>query len=270
MSFYTSLNGLKNAQTDLGVIAHNIANAETSGFKKSRTQFGDIVVGSALTNPRMTVGIGATVEAIVQDFALGPIEQTGSALDVAIAGDGFFSTRSALSGNTLFTRNGAFELDDAGFIHDGSGNRLQVFPTDAAGAVTSTTPADAQVPLANAAGSPFAGVAVSENGNITATFADGSAQVVGKVALASFIVPTGLRQVGSSNWQATGISGAAAYGEPGSGLYGNLFSGAIERSNVDIAEELVGLITAQRNFQANAKAIDTATQISQTIINLRT
>jgi flagellar hook protein FlgE len=145
-----------------------------------------------------------------------------------------------------------------------------VFPTDATGAITSTTPANALVPLVNAAGSEFAGVSVGENGNVTASYADGSTAVVGKIALANFVAPTGLRQVGSSNWQATGISGAAAYGEPATGRYGGLFSGAIERSNVDIAEELVGLITAQRNFQANAKAIDTASQISQTIINLRT
>jgi len=270
MSFYTSLSGLRNAQTDLGVISHNIANSETSGFKKSSTNFGDIVVGSAFTNPKLITGIGSSVESITQDFALGPIEQTGGALDIAIGGDGFFTTREAVSGNTLYTRNGAFEIDDAGYIHDGSDNRLQVFPTDAAGAVTSTTPTDVQVPLLNGAGSQFAGIAVAENGNVSASYADGSITVVGKVALASFIAPTGLRQVGSANWQSTGISGAATYGEPTSGLYGGLFAGSIERSNVDIAEELVGLITAQRAFQANAKAIDTASQISQTIINLRT
>ena len=270
MSFYTSLSGLRNAQTDLGVISHNIANSETSGFKKSSTKFGDIVVGSAFTNPKLITGIGSSVESITQDFALGPIEQTGGALDIAIGGDGFFTTREAVSGNTLYTRNGAFEIDDAGYIHDGSDNRLQVFPTDAAGAVTSTTPTDVQVPLLNGAGSQFAGIAVAENGNVSASYADGSITVVGKVALASFIAPTGLRQVGSANWQSTGISGAATYGEPTSGLYGGLFAGSIERSNVDIAEELVGLITAQRAFQANAKAIDTASQISQTIINLRT
>jgi len=270
MSFYTSLSGLRNAQTDLGVISHNIANSETTGFKKSHTNFGDIVVGSAFTNPKLVTGIGATVESITQDFALGPIEQTGAALDIAIGGDGFFTTREAVSGNTLYTRNGAFEIDDGGFVNDGSGNRLQVFPTDAAGVVSSMTPVDALVPLVNGAGSAFAGISVGKNGNVTASYADGSAAVVGKIALASFVSPTGLRQVGSANWQATGISGAPAYGEPSTGLYGALSSGAIERSNVDIAEELVGLITAQRAFQANAKAIDTASQISQTIINLRT
>jgi len=270
MSFYTSLNGLKNAQTDLGVIAHNIANVETNGFKKSRTDFADVVAGSAQTDPRKIQGIGATLESITQNFGLGPIEQTGSALDIALTGDGFFAMRSAESGKTLYTRNGAFGIDGAGYINDGSNNRLQVFPTDAAGTITSTTPVDAQIPATNAAGAEFAGVTVGSDGRVSASYADGSVEVIGSVALASFIAPTGLKQIGSSNWEATGISGAAAYGSPGSGQYGSLLSGALERSNVDIAEELVGLITAQRNFQANAKAIDTASQIAQTVINLRT
>ncbi|MEO0063552.1 MAG: hypothetical protein RLZZ08_2112 [Pseudomonadota bacterium] len=270
MSFYTSLNGMKNAQTDLGVIAHNIANVDTNGFKKSTTQFADIVVGSAQVNPRMVQGIGARLESITQNFALGPVEQTGSALDMAITGDGFFATRSTESGRTLYTRNGAFSRDELGYVQDGSNNRLQVMPTDSAGVITSTTPVDALVPAANAAGSSFAGLTVGSDGRVTASYADGSFDVIGTVALAAFNSPTGLKQVGSSNWEATSISGAALFGQAGSGQYGQIQSGALERSNVDIAEELVGLITAQRAFQANAKAIDTATQISQTVINLRT
>ena len=129
---------------------------------------------------------------------------------------------------------------------------------------------DAQVPPVNANGSEFAGVTVTATGIVQASYADGTVEPVGAVALASFISPTGLKKVGSANWEGTGLSGAATYGSPGTGAYGSLLSGALERSNVDIAEELVGLITAQRNFQANAKAIDTATQISQTVINLRT
>lgn len=270
MSFYTSLNGMKNAQTDLGVIAHNIANSETNGFKKSRTEFADVVAGSAYTNPRMTQGVGATVESIAQNFAIGPIEQTGSALDLAVNGDGFFTTRSSLTGQTLYTRNGSFGIDENGYITDGSQNRLQGFPVDATGTPTSTTPADLLIPAANAAGAEFAGVTIGNDGNVVASYADGTTEIVGKIALASFISPSGLKQVGSSNWQSTGLSGAASYGSPSEGRFGGLLSGALERSNVDIAEELVGLITAQRNFQANAKAIDTATQISQTVINLRT
>ncbi|HET9630150.1 MAG TPA: flagellar hook-basal body complex protein [Novosphingobium sp.] len=269
MSFYTSLNGLKNAQTSLNVISHNIANGETNGFKKSRVEFADIVAGSAYSNPKLIQGVGATVEAIQQNFALGPIEQTGSALDIAINGDGFFSTVNGTTGQTYYTRNGSFSLDGAGFIHDSSDNRLQIFASTGAGAFA-TTPSSAQIPATNAAGAEFAGVAVGTNGDVTASYADGTNTVIGKVALASFVAPSGLKQVGSSNWVATGLSGTASMGQPGNGQYGELLSGALERSNVDIAEELVGLITAQRDFQANAKAIDTASQISQTIINLRT
>lgn len=273
MSIYTSVNGLKNAQTQLGVVSHNIANVETTGFKKSSVQFADIVVGSAFSNPKLTLGIGATVETIEQNFSLGPFERTGSALDLAISGNGFFSTVSSPGGELKFTRNGSFKVDESGFIHDGSQNRLQVFPTDpATGTVTSSTPISAQIPAQNMATPPadFAGVTVGENGNVIASYANGTNMVIGKVALASFVSPSGLKQLGSSNWQLTGLSGTMTYGEPGGGAFGSLMSGTLERSNVDLSDELVGLITAQRNFQANAKAIDAATQISQTLLNLRT
>ena len=269
MSFYTSLNGLKNAQTDLGVISNNIANAETNGFKKSTIAFSDIVAGSAFTNPKLILGIGSTVEAINQNFAQGPVEQTGNALDLVVNGDGFFTTKSSVSGDTLYTRNGAFEIDQNGYLLRGNNNRLQAFPTDAAGTVTGNTLQSVQIPATNAAGAQYAGVTVGKNGVITASYADGTNTAVGMVALASFLSPGGLRQEGSSNWTATGLSGSATYGQPDAGFFGGLMSGALERSNVDLSEEMVGLITAQRNFQANAKAIDTATQISQTIINLR-
>jgi flagellar hook protein FlgE len=276
MSFYTSLSGLKNAQTQLSVIAHNIANAETGGFKKSRVDFGDIVAGSAYSNPKLIVGIGSTVQAINQNFAIGPVEQTGSALDVAISGDGFFQIVNGGTGETMYTRNGAFTTDEDGYIHDGSENRLQIFapPTPPATTIdpTTATPMDAQSPAFNTATPPakFAGLTIGEDGSLTASYADGSNTVLGRVALVNFLSPTGLRQVGSSNWTSTGISGDPEYGLPSEGNYGSLMSGALERSNVDLAEELVGLITAQRYFQANAKAIDTATQISQTVLNLRT
>ncbi len=270
MSFYTSLNGLKNAQTELSVISNNLANAETTGFKKSRINFADIVSGSASTNPKLVKGIGSTVLSIDQNFALGPVQQTGSALDLAINGEGFFTAVSPITGKTFYTRNGNFAMDGTGFVTDSSGNRLQVLPVDAAGTVTATTPGDVQAPLSNAAGSDFLAVTVKQDGSIIASYADGSTTSLGKIALASFVAPNGLLQVGSQDWQATGISGVATYNQPGAARFGTILSGSLEQSNVDIAEEMVGLITAQRYFQANAKAIDTATQLSQTIINLRT
>lgn len=271
MSFYTSLSGLKNAQTDLGVIANNIANAETTAFKKSKAEFSDLVAGGASTAPNQMRGIGAMLSGIKQDFGLGAIEQTGTSTDFSIIGDGFFATRNGESGRTLYTRDGAFGIDQAGYLQDGQNNRMQIFELDAAGAVINPAATiDAQIPATNAAGAELAGVTVDNDGRLNASYTDGTIETVGRLALASFIAPTGLRQTGSSSWEATGMSGAPDLGLPGAGQYGNILSGSLERSNVDLAEEMVGLISAQRNFQANAKAIDTASQLSQTIINLRT
>ncbi len=269
-SFYTSLNGLKNSQTDLSTIAHNIANAETTGFKKSNVEFADIVSSGSAANPRMTQGIGATVAGINQNFGLGAIEQTGRSLDIAIDGDGFFATRNTESGQVMFTRNGSFQMDGSGLVTDFAGKALQMFAVDAAGnAVGVPATVDAVIPTSNAGGADLASITIEKNGKINAAYSDGTTTTVGRVALATFIAPTGLRPVGSTNWEATGYSGSANYELPGNGRNGQLLAGSLEKSNVDLAEEMVGLITAQRNFQANAKAIDTATQFSQTIINLR-
>lgn len=269
MSFFTSLSGLKNAEIDLRVISHNIANSETVGFKKSSAQFADLVASGSATDPRRTAGIGATVSAITQDFALGPLEQTGRSLDIAIDGDGFFALANPISGDLSFTRNGNFRLLATGALQDAQGNTLQAFPVDAAGMPTSTTPGDVIVPLTNGAGSALANVTIDNRGVINAAYADGTATPVGQVALATFAAPNGLRAIGQTKWQASGESGAPQFGSPGIGNYGEMISGALERSNVDLAEEMVALLTAQRNFQANARAIDTATTISQTVINLQ-
>ena len=271
MTFYTSLSGLKNAQTELGAIANNIANVETNGFKRSDVIFADLVANGTTAAPKNVRGIGAVVTETRQDFGLGAIEQTGIATDISINGDGFFITRHGESGDTLYTRDGSFRLDGDNFLQDGLGNRLQMFAVDAAGdPVSLTTTVDAFAPATNAGGAALAGMTIAANGRIDAAYDDGTSETIGVVSLANFQAPTGLRQTGSASWEATGISGNPELGAPGAGRYGDLLAGTLERSNVDLAEEMIGLISAQRNFQANAKAIDTATQISQTIINLRT
>ena len=270
MSFYTSLTGLKGAQTDLATISHNLANVETNGFKRSRTDFVDLVAGSALTDPRKMMGVGSAVQSITQIFTQGTVEQTGAGLDLAITGDGFFAVRSPTGANeTLFTRNGAFTADADGYVVDLTANRLQVLAVDANGQAGGA-PTDLKLPAANAAGAGFAGVTIDNRGLVQASFTDGTSETVGRVALANFTAPAGLRADGSTHWKATGLSGAPTYGEPNQGAYGGLLTGAVERSNVDITEELVGLISAQRNFQANAKAIDTAGQLTQSILQIRT
>jgi flagellar hook protein FlgE len=268
-SIYTSLNGLKNAETDLRTIAHNIANTETVGFKKSSAQFSDVIAGGSSLDPRLSVGIGATVSSIDQNFQLGPIEQTGRTLDLAINGDGFFATRNTENGEFSFTRNGNFQLDAGGNLLDSAGQAVQVYATDTNGALTSTTPADAVVPTTNGAGSRITGLTLEANGVMFASYADGTSDAVGRIALANFAALDGLRSIGQTKWAATGASGDALYGTPGNEGLGTMLTGSLERSNVDLAEEMVALITAQRNFQANARAIDTSTQITQTVINLQ-
>lgn len=269
MSYYISLSGLENAQTDLSVIGNNIANANTTGFKKSDAQFANLVAASAYTNPKDIIGIGSTVASITQNFSQGAIQQTGSALDLAISGDGFFTVKSPSTSQVAYTRNGNFSLDStasktsgSSYVVDANGNRLQVLTSG------STTPSDAVVPAVNAAGAAFSGLTVAANGVISASYGDGTNTAIGTVALAAFPSPTGLQQIGSADYLATGLSGTATYGQPGSGQYGGLLSGALEASNVDLSSEMVNLITAQQYFQANAKAIDTNTTVSQAIINL--
>ncbi|MEE4205895.1 MAG: flagellar hook basal-body protein [Erythrobacter sp.] len=269
MSFFTSLSGMKNAETDLRVISHNIANAETVGFKKSNAAFADLVASGSNTDPRKTPGIGSTVSAISQDFSLGPLEQTGRSLDLAINGDGFFAAANPTSGDISFTRNGNFRIVASGELQDANGNLVQAMAVDANGVTTGTTPGNLVVAVTNAAGSSLSSVSIDSTGLVSAAYSDGTSEPVARIALATFPAADGLRSAGLTNWLATAESGAPVYGEPGVGNYGKLLSGALERSNVDLAEEMVSLLTAQRNFQANARAIDTATQISQAVLNLR-
>ena len=428
MSFYTSLSGLKAAQTDLGVVSNNIANVGSFGFKKSRALFGDIMAAS-----RTTAGQGTRLKSIQQQFSQGGFETSANELDLAISGNGFFVTRDALTGgSTKFTRNGAFKVDEDRYLRDSNGGYVQILPVDTGGNVTSTgldsarnlqfpllsgtpvatsqmefsiglpasadvvadrpaysggytfdrldpnsynhstqttvydsngdaipatlyfvrtesvasgdaedawdvhffvgdqqasatpgatpptplrlefgtngaitsptaattfgsvQPAGASAPLAisldfGAATNQSTGtftvaatdqnglaagklddVSIGEDGLVTATFSNGETQKIGKLVMANFANPAGLKQRGDGQWSVTGNSGQAQVGTAGDDGFGRVQSGALERANVDITEELVALISAQRNFQANAKAIETANQITQTIVNLRT
>ena len=270
MTFYTSLSGLHGAQTDLDVIANNIANANSNGFKASTASFADVVSASALTDPRLTIGIGERVQAVTQQFSLGSLQETNNALDLTINGDGFFVTKTAANATT-YTRDGGFSLNGSGALVNDAGDQVQVFPVDASGTPTSTTTtSSATVPLTNAAGAAYTGTTVSASGLVTAAYADGSTSAIGVVALANFPSDTGLKQLGDATWIATGASGTAVLGQAGSGDFGPVLSGTLEGSNVDLSEQLVGLVGAQQDYQANAKAIDTDTQVMQTIINLRT
>jgi flagellar hook protein FlgE len=274
MSFYTSLSGLKAAQSDLGVVSNNLANVGSTGFKKSRAQFGDLFASSPTQSTKMTAGQGVRLNGIVQQFSQGTLEASDKTLDMGIAGEGFFVVRGAPpSGAVTYTRNGAFTVDPDRQVVDTIGSKLQILPVDANGTATSTALADA-TDLVLPAGSPadptiaLANVSIGIDGLVTATYADGTSEMLGKIAMASFTSTEGLRPIGDAHWQSTGDSGLPTIDTATNGPLGSIRSGALERANVDVTEELVALISAQRNFQANAKAIETAKNMTQAIINL--
>jgi flagellar hook protein FlgE len=274
MSFYTSLSGLKGAQTDLSTVANNIANAGSTGFKKSRAEFGDLFASAPTQTTKMIAGQGTRLNGIKQQFTQGTLEATDKTLDLGIAGEGFFVVEGAPPRREVtYTRNGAFSLDANRNVVDTTGSRLKLLPIDAGGNVASTAFADMidfRLP-AHAPGNPavaMSNISVGIDGLVTATYADGSSEALGRVAMASFTAIEGLRPVGDAHWQSTGDSGPPAINAATNGPLGTIRSGTLERANVDLTEELVQLIAAQRNFQANAKAIETARTMTQTIFNI--
>lgn len=278
MSFYTSLSGLKAAQTDLSAISNNVANVGSTGFKKSSVAFGDIFAAAPMQTTNKTAGQGVRVQGVNQQFTQGTIETTDKTLDLAITGEGYFTVKGE-DGTISYTRNGAMAVDDDRYVVDTTGSRIQVFAVDAdTGAQTTTASStadlvDLQIPTTykgEAEGAQLSSVGVGKDGLVSAVYADGSTVYLGQVAMASFNSQEGLRQEGDAHWSATADSGSPILGTANQGMYGAISSGSLEHSNVDITEELVALISAQRNFQANSKAIEAANTLTTTIVNLRT
>ncbi len=275
MSFLTSLSGLKAAQSDLSVVSNNIANANSTGFKKSRAQFGDLFAASPTQTTKMIAGQGTQLQGITQQFTQGTLESTDRTLDLAVAGEGFFTVKSPSSTEAItYTRNGSFSVNNDREVVDATGSIVQLLPVDADGNITSSNSADMTdlvLPETdpNDANAVLANISVGANGVLTATFSNGNQQALGSLAIASFTAVEGLRPVGDAHWQATGQSGLAQLSQAGTGPLGTVRSGSLETANIDLTEELVALIAAQRNFQANAQAIETANNMTQTIVNLQ-
>lgn len=270
MSMRTALTGLNASQTELSTIANNIANAGTTGFKRSRTEFADLFSADAAGR---TPGTGVRVAGVTQQMKQGGLEFTGNALDLAINGNGFFVLKEGTS--TTYTRSGNFQLDIDSNVVSATGTKVQFFKVTAAdqfdeppvfnSGVSNLTVND----YVTDAGSPLARLEMDKEGVLRATYSDGQIGVLGKVAIATFPAPTKLAQLGDNSWRSTSGSGEASVAGPGVGDRGKIESGALESSNVEITQELVGMITAQRNFQANAKVISTNDQVAQAVLNIR-
>jgi flagellar basal-body rod protein FlgG len=243
----------------MDVIANNLANVSTTGYKKSHTSFQELIyqhikVPGAPTSDNGTqsptgiqVGLGVTPAGVTKVFTEGDIIQTDNQFDIAIEGNGFFQIELP-NGNDAYTRAGNFNLDGNGQMVTTEGYPL--IPTitipDNAGRVT-----------------------ISENGIVSAVLGDDTTSTeLGNIDLATFVNDAGLLSIGRNLYRETESSGTATIGTPGTDGYGLLLQAYLENSNVNMVNEMAQMITTQRAFEINSKAVSTSDEMMQTVTNM--
>lgn len=254
----TAKTGLEAQQAQLDVTSNNLANVSTNGFKRSNAVFQDLLyqnerqpgaLSSAQTNlpSGLQMGTGVRVMATERLHTQGGLEQTGNSKDLAVNGNGFFAVQMP-DGNTAYTRDGAFQVDQNGQLVTSQG-----YPIDP----TITIPADAT------------SFTVGKDGTVSVTQAGNSAaQQVGQLQLSMFINPTGLQSIGDNLYMETDASGTRNDSQPGTNGAGSLYQGYVEKSNVNVVQEMVSMIETQRSYEINSKAVSTADQMLSKLAQL--
>jgi flagellar basal-body rod protein FlgG len=257
-SLWISKTGMEAQQTQLDHISNNLANVATSGYKRAHAQFEDLIYqnlrqsGAASSEQTqlptgLQVGLGTRAAATTRNFTQGNLQQSGSNLDVAIKGNGFFQIQLP-DGGTAYTRDGSFQLDSQGQLVTNSGYLVQP---------GITIPAQAQ------------SVTIAPDGTVTVALpGQATPQSVGQLQLASFVNPAGLEPRGSNLFAETASSGTPTSASPGQSGLGSLQQGFVETSNVNVVEELVSMIQTQRAYELNSKAISTSDQMLQRLAQL--
>ena len=258
-SLFTAATSMIAQQTQVDVTSHNIANVNTMGYKKNRAEFADLMyqvmsyagtpTSTTTTHPTgIEVGLGVRPQAITKIHSQGYFKETGNNLDMVIAGNGFFQVQMP-DGTTAYTRNGAWKLDSDGNIVNDDG--LQLVPNI-------TIPADATQ------------ISIGIDGTIS-VLQPGAAEMqqVGQIEIVNFINPAGLHSSGDNLFLETGASGAPIIGIAGQDGLGQIKQGFVEMSNVQLVEEMTELITGQRAYEANSKAITTSDSMLQTTNELK-
>ena len=257
-SLWISKTGMEAQQMQLDVISNNLANVSTTGFKKAHAVFEDLMyqnlrqvgsnTGEQSTLPTgLQVGLGVRTVATSRNFSQGSLQQTSNSLDMAVQGNGFFQVTMP-DGTTGYTRDGSFQLDNQGRMVNSGGLQVQ-------GGVT--VPANAT------------NLSVAANGTVTASIPGTVApQNIGTVTLASFINPAGLEPKGQNIYAESAASGQPNAGTAGANGLGNIMSGFVETSNVNVVQELVNMIQTQRAYEMNSKAVTTSDQMLQKLSQL--
>ncbi|ALI05965.1 MULTISPECIES: flagellar basal-body rod protein FlgG [Pseudomonas] len=250
-ALWVAKTGLSAQDTNLTTISNNLANVSTTGFKRDRAEFQDLLYqvkrqpGAQSTQDSelpsgLQVGTGVRIVGTQKNFNAGSLQTTEQPLDMAIDGRGFFQILQP-DGTTSYTRDGTFHLDSNGQIVNASGFALEpaiIIPNDAQ---TFTVGRDGTVSI-TVAGNP-------------------AAQVIGNLQTADFINPAGLQAVGNNLFLETAASGAPQVGTPGLNGFGTTLQNTLETSNVSTVEEMVNMITTQRAYEMNSKVISTADQM---------
>ncbi len=259
-SLYTAATGMTAQQANMDVIANNLANVNTTGFKRSRADFQDLLYQNsrgagtsaaqgAQVPTGIQIGLGTRIAAIERIQTQGDFRQTGNPLDLVIEGDGFFQLQLP-DGKLGFTRDGTFKVDSQGRLVNSDGYTLQP---------EITVPPEG-----------LSRLTVGQDGAVFASI-QGEAQPreLGNIQLARFINPAGLESVGRNIFRPTGASGDPVPGTPGQDGLGTVGSGLLEMSNVKVVEEMVDMISAQRAYEVNSKSIQAADEMLQLANNLR-
>ncbi len=258
-SLNTAATGMQAQATNLEVISNNLANVQTSGFKRSRAEFEDLLYQNvkepgaqsglnAVSPTGIQTGLGVKTSAIQKDFEVGSAKMTGNDLDIMIEGQGFFPIQIE-NGQIGYTRDGSFKKDPTGRIVDRNGRALIPEITIPPGTTN---------------------VGIAENGEVSVMTQAGAApQVIGQIQTVSFINPAGLKAMGKNTFVPTEASGVPNQGIPGTNELGQLSQGQLEGSNVNIVEEMTNMISAQRAYEMNSKAIQASDAMLQSLNNLR-
>jgi flagellar basal-body rod protein FlgG len=247
-SMWVAKTGLDAQQTRLSVISNNLANVNTTGFKRDRAMFEDLLyqnvrqaggqtAQTTISPTGLMIGTGTRIVATEKNHAQGNMINTQNALDIAIAGEGFFQITMP-DGTIAYTRDGSFKLSNVGQLVTATGNPL---------APPIVIPANAS------------SITIGEDGTVSVeTFGGGGAQQLGQIQVARFVNAAGLTPIGGNLYKQTVASGAPQLLNPGTQAAGTLRQGMLEASNVNVVEEMVNMIETQRAYEINSKAISAA------------
>jgi len=258
-SLYTAATGMEAQRLNIDVVANNLANVNTTGFKRSRADFQDLLyqdektAGAAAAEglqipSGIQVGLGVRPVAVQKIFAQGDFASTGNPLDLVIEGGGFFQVPKP-DGELAYTRAGSFKLNSDGRIVTSDGYPLEPTITIPTNTTSITVGTDGKI-------------TVTQPGNNTPT-------EVGRITLARFSNPAGLKSVGRNLYTPTDSSGEAITGNPGTDGMGTIGQGFLELSNVNVVEEMVNMIASQRAYEINSKAVQASDEMLQVVNNLK-